>query len=249
MDKLKIGIPNTPFDRAIFEPIASQKIKEAGLQFEFEYHDLDTLNAKANEGAFDVVKISFANWRNVATDYKMLASGSSLGVMASPFVIKNRVKTDEDEINTSKCTVAIPGRHSLANLLFTFFYPYIDITQKVYIPNEDIEKWVASGKNRMGVLEAEALKTYKKKGLQLVYNFGDLWQKQEKLPVPVACVVAKKNLGDAVIQQIDALIAESVHQQKNIANPAQFDLDLCKNMGEKGNLIVNKMMNEIFVEW
>jgi 1,4-dihydroxy-6-naphthoate synthase len=249
MYKLKIGIPNTPFDRAIFEPIASQKIKEAGLQFEFEYHDLDTLNSKANEGVFDVVKISFANWRNVATDYKILKSGSSLGIMASPFVIKNKVKTTEDEINTSKCTVAIPGRHSLANLLFTFYYPYIDISQKVYISNEDIEKWVTSGKNRMGVLEVESLKTYKKKGLQLVYNLGNLWQERENLPVPVACVVAKKDLGDVVIERIDTLIAESVNQQKNTVNLAQFDLDLCKNMGEKGSLIVDKMMNGIYVEW
>jgi 1,4-dihydroxy-6-naphthoate synthase len=270
MQKIKIGISPCPNDTFIFENLFNQSIAIEGISFDFEFHDIEVLNQKASDGYFDVVKISFANWRNVKEHYTMLKSGGAMGFGVGPLLVKNKVNDVDDEINASKCTVAIPGQHTTANFLFTYFYPYIGIEQKAVVLFSAIEDWVKAGKNRMGLLIHEGRFTYQEKNLELVCDLGKLWEEREKLPIPLGCIVAKKELGESLMASIETAISNSIVNYDNHQKPIISDFirshakemseevmmqhiclyvnDFSRDMGDMARLALERM-DGIMVDW
>jgi 1,4-dihydroxy-6-naphthoate synthase len=264
MRTISIAISPCPNDTFIFENICTGKYTLPDTEFDFTFLDIQELNNAASKQTYDFVKISFAHLRGVQENYTLLTSGGAMGYGVGPVLVKKKVKQLEDDINASTCSVAIPGRSTTANMLFSYFYPYIAKQQKQEVLFSDIEEWILAGKNRMGVLIHEGRFTYEEKGLELVCDLGALWQQKLNLPVPLGCI------GSELLTAMELLIADSITNYDLNGHPIisafikqhaqamnervirqHIDLyvnDFSKNMGQSAVAAMTHM-ESISVEW
>ena len=62
MTTLSLGISPCPNDVYIFSGLLLGAVQADGLRFDVDFQDVETLNARAQAGTMDVVKISYANF-------------------------------------------------------------------------------------------------------------------------------------------------------------------------------------------
>lgn len=210
--KLTLGFSPCPNDTFMFDALVHGKIDTEGLSFEVVMEDVETLNQRAMNGELDVTKISFAAF-TIATDkYVLLDSGCALGNGVGPILISN---FQFPISNLAKSNIAIPGIHTTANFLFSFFFP--EATNRTEMFFSEIEDAVLSGKVDAGVIIHENRFTYEKKGLNKIADLGELWEQETKQPVPLGGIAVKRNLPAEVQQKLNRMMRRSVEYA--MANP------------------------------
>ena len=88
--RIRAAISPCPNDVFIFAGLISGEVRVPDLEFEFAYHELETLNRDAAAGLWDLVKISYANAAAVAGEYRLLRCGGALGRGCGPLLLSNR---------------------------------------------------------------------------------------------------------------------------------------------------------------
>ena len=152
----------------MFDALVNGRIDCGELTFEVAYYDIEELNRRAEAGEADVSKISYALLPEIQSRYTLLDSGSALGRGNGPVFVA-RQGTPPDSIRR----VAVPGLHTTANALMSRLYP--SITQKEPVLFSEIAPAVARGEYNAGVLIHEGRFVYRKLGLELIADLGELW--------------------------------------------------------------------------
>jgi 1,4-dihydroxy-6-naphthoate synthase len=268
MQTIHIAISPCPNDTFIFENIYNKQLTIDGYHFQFHFLDINDLNKAATAGLYDVVKISFAHLKNITHQYTMLQSGGAMGYGVGPLLVK---KNDNSVVDLAQCKIAIPGKNTTANFLFSYFYPNVTTHQKSEVLFSDIENAVLNNEYQLGVLIHEGRFTYQQKGLQLVADLGQLWEQHLNLPIPLGCIVAKKELGIDFALKIEQLITQSISNYDANGNAIISDFikshakemdeavmrnhidlyvnDFSKHMGQTGNAALEKMNTVIVVRF
>lgn len=203
--KLTLGFSPCPNDTFIFDALVNQKIDTEGLTFEPLLEDVETLNQWALEGRLSVTKLSFPAFFQSVQQYVLLNSGSALGKGVGPLLIKNEELVIN---NVADLTIALPGEHTTANLLFSFAYP--DAVNKKFRLFSGIEDAVVQGETDLGVIIHENRFTYQQKGLYKVMDLGEYWEQQMKVPIPLGGIAIKRDLDLALHLTVDRLIRRSL---------------------------------------
>ncbi|MDO9157520.1 MAG: 1,4-dihydroxy-6-naphthoate synthase, partial [Sediminibacterium sp.] len=202
--KFSLAFSPCPNDTFIFDALVNQKIDTKGISFEVFLEDVQTLNEWAMQGKMDFSKISYGVWNKVNHQYSLLNSGGALGKGVGPLLI-----TKPGNINSvNDMTIAIPGENTTAHLLFSLAYP--NATKKVFKVFHEIENAVLNGEVDAGVIIHENRFTYEEKGLVKIVDLGTYWEETQQLPIPLGGIIAKKTIDPAIIQQVDALIKQSI---------------------------------------
>jgi 1,4-dihydroxy-6-naphthoate synthase len=209
---LSLAFSTCPNDTFIFDAIVNKRIDLGSLSFSLSLADIDVLNAMAEKGEPDIVKVSYATYPFISESYQMLTSGSALGKGVGPLVISKR-KIYPDELPHAK--IAIPGSRTTANLLFSIFYP-TSINKKVYLFS-DIEEAILSNEVDAGVIIHENRFTYQLKGLQRIVDLGELWEKSTNLPIPLGGIAVKRSLPFEIKMKVQQIVKNSVEYAQ--ANP------------------------------
>ncbi|MEJ7611692.1 MAG: 1,4-dihydroxy-6-naphthoate synthase [Ferruginibacter sp.] len=201
---ISIGFSPCPNDTFIFDALVNKKIDTGNLQFEPVLEDVQTLNSWAIAGKLPVTKLSYGVLPIVTETYQLLNSGGALGRGVGPLLItKDRIAPEE--INA--LPVAIPGENTTAHLLFSLAYPLA--LNKVFLRYDEIENFVLAG-NGPGVIIHENRFTYADKGLQMITDLGDHWEKETGHPIPLGGIVIKRSMQPIIQKQVDLLIRESI---------------------------------------
>lgn len=258
MNHFKIGFSPCPNDTFIFDALVNQKMDTGGLTFEPVLEDVQTLNQWAIEGRLPITKLSYGVLPLVMDKYKVLNSGSALGQGVGPLLISKEAPSD---IVVENCTIAIPGQHTTAHLLFSLAYP--GARQKVFLRYDEIENFVLAGKG-LGVIIHENRFTYAAKGLQKITDLGDYWEKVTGNPIPLGGIVIRKDMAAAVQLKTDRLIRQSIelafaaypalndyircHAQEMSEEVMRQHIDLYVNnyslgLGEKGRAAILKLLS------
>lgn len=257
--KLSLGFSPCPNDTFIFFALLHNKIDTRGLEFIPVIEDVESLNRKALNNELEVTKLSFAAYPHVRHHYRLLDAGSALGNNCGPLLISKR-KISDEEIQES--TVAIPGKYTTANFLFSFFFPRVKSTQEMIFSS--IEEALLNEETDLGVIIHENRFTYEKKGLLKVADLGELWERETNFPIPLGGIFAKTNLGDEIISTVDYLIRESVlyafaHPQEAIEYVKKYSQEMEEavmwqhihlyvndysiSLGEKGRAAIEKFLS------
>ena len=202
---IKLAISPCPNDTFTYYALISNKIDCEGLNFKPIYYDIEELNERCVNLEYDVSKISFATFPMVSSNYNLLSSGGALGNGVGPLLVYNK------ELNYDKLTnltVAIPGLNTSANFLLSHFYP--QIRNKVNYLFSDIENAVLTSEVDLGLIIHESRFTYKKLGLRKYSDLGSLWEKKYDLPIPLGCVVIKKEINQSTKIKVANLIKKSI---------------------------------------
>ena len=204
---LTLGFSPCPNDTFIFDALVNGRVDTGGLVLEPVLEDVQTLNRWALEERLDATKISYGVLPLVAKDYLLLDAGGALGRGVGPLLV---ARPDRAGFRPQESTVAIPGEHTTAHLLFSLAYP--DATRKRFMVFSDVEEAVRSGAVDAGVLIHEGRFTYQAKGLVKVLDLGEHWEAETGSPIPLGGIVARRGLGTEVARQLDRLIRSSVEQ-------------------------------------
>jgi 1,4-dihydroxy-6-naphthoate synthase len=256
--KLTLGFSPCPNDTFIFDALVNNKIDTEGLEFETVLEDVQTLNQWALQGRLDITKLSYGVLALVLDKYLVLNSGSALGRGVGPLLIS---KEEQEILNVEASTIAIPGEHTTAHLLFSLAYP--NAGKKIFIRYDEIENFVLENKG-LGVIIHENRFTYEAKGLHKIIDLGDYWEKKTNSPIPLGGIVIKKEIDDLLQMKIDRLIKRSIefsysnypqlndyirsHSQEMNEEVMRKHIDLyvndySLNLGDEGRAAVNKLLD------
>jgi 1,4-dihydroxy-6-naphthoate synthase len=183
-----------------------------GLEFEPVLADVEELNRNAFAGKIDITKLSYHAFAYVAENYNLLTSGSALGYKNGPLLISKR-KIYNDEVTGLK--VAIPGKYTTANLLFSIVFPSVN-EKKEYLFS-DIEEAILDGEVDAGVIIHENRFTYEKRGLKKIIDLGEDWEEKTKNPIPLGGIVINRKFDAQLQQKVNRVMKRSV--EFALANP------------------------------
>lgn len=213
-NKLTLGFSTCPNDTFIFDAMIHQKIDTEGLNFDVVMGDVEELNLEAFKGKIDITKLSYHAYAHIANEYKLLTSGSALGRGNGPLLISKK-KIYPDEV--ADLSVAIPGKNTTANLLFSIFYP--TVKKKTEYLFSDIEDVVLDEEVDAGVIIHENRFTFQEKGLKKVVDLGELWERKTGSPIPLGGIVINRNIDLETQQRVNRVLMRSI--QFAFDNPAE----------------------------
>lgn len=255
--EIDIAISPCPNDTFIFDALVNQKIDTNGLSFKVHFADVEQLNAAAFKQQFSITKLSYHAYAYAHKDYILLNSGSALGNNCGPLLIALQ-PIEEQKIDTA--TIAIPGKYTTANFLFSIKYP--NAKQKQYLLFSDIESAIINKQIEAGVIIHENRFTYEQKSLKKIIDLGEFWESKYQVPIPLGGIAIKRTIDIALQKEIDRLIRTSIeyayehqsHKSTFVATHAQemdndvllkhinlYVNDYSIDLGEKGKMAIEKM--------
>jgi len=223
--KLTLGFSPCPNDTFIFEAMVHGRVDTEGLEFDWFLADVEELNERAIKGSVDITKMSFYAYARAAAGYLILDAGSALGRNNGPLVIsRHRMMPEELE----DALIAIPGRYTTANLLFSIFWP--EAKHKREYLFSDIPEAVLSGEADAGLIIHETRFTYNALGLQMVADTGEKWDELTGLPVPLGAIVVSRSVDEEIAARVSRSIRRSIEYA--YANPMKSVEFIRKNAAE-----------------
>jgi len=203
--KLTLGISPCPNDTFIFDAMVHGRIDTEGLEFDYFLADVEMLNRKALDSEVDIIKISYHAYAYVAQNYLILDSGSALGHRNGPLLIsKHRIGIDE----LTNMRIAIPGKYTTANLLFSIAWP--DAVNKTEYLFSKIEDALLKEEADAGLIIHETRFTYFKKGLHKLADMGEYWENLTELPIPLGAIVVNRKVSEDIAQKVNRIVRRSL---------------------------------------
>lgn len=203
--KLTLGFSPCPNDTFIFDAMVHGRIDTEGLEFDYFLADVETLNLKAFRAEVDITKMSFHAYAWAAKDYLILDSGSALGYHNGPLLISRKLR---DTKNVNNARIAIPGKYTTANLLFSIAFPEAaDKTEYVF---SDIVDALLDDRADAGLIIHETRFTYKQKGLHMLADMGEFWENLTSHPIPLGTIVIRRDVPEEVQQKVSRIIRRSL---------------------------------------
>jgi 1,4-dihydroxy-6-naphthoate synthase len=203
---LTLGFSPCPNDTFIFDALVNKKIDTEGLTFEPVLEDVQTLNEWALQGKLAITKISYGVLPLLLEKYIVLNAGGALGKGVGPLLITKQAGAANRAVD--EMTIAIPGEHTTAHMLFSLAYP--QATKKKFMIFSAIEDAVLNGDVDAGVIIHENRFTYQQKGLHKLVDLGEYWERQTGNPIPLGGIVMKKTFDTALQHKVDSLIKRSL---------------------------------------
>lgn len=167
--------------------------------------DIEALNVRAEQGRAEATKISLAAYLQLRDQFALLRAGGAAGFGVGPIVI---AKSKQDVGGR----VAIPGKTTTAALLLRLLGEFETMPMRF----DQIEDAVLSGHADCGVLIHEGRFTYQQKGLVLLRDLGEFWEKKMQCPLPLAAIAVRRDLISRA-PEFDAALRASVDYA--FANP------------------------------
>lgn len=203
--KLTLGFSPCPNDTFIFDAMVHGRIDTEGLEFDFFLADVEELNRKALTSSVDITKISYHAYAFVAQNYLILDAGSAIGHGNGPLLISKRRISIAD---LPKLRIAIPGRYTTANLLFSIAWP--DVTNKIEYLFSKIDEALLRDEVDAGLIIHETRFTYYKRGLHKIADMGEYWETLTGLPIPLGAIVIKRNIPDEIALKVNRIVRRSL---------------------------------------
>jgi 1,4-dihydroxy-6-naphthoate synthase len=231
--KLKLGFSPCPNDTFIFDAMVHGRIDTEGLEFDYFLADVEELNRKAFASEVDITKMSYHAYSYVADNYLILDSGSALGYRNGPLLISKRI------INPSELAdarIAIPGKYTTANLLFSIAWP--DALNKTEYVFSDIENALLNDEMDAGLIIHETRFTYFKRGLHKITDMGEYWEKLTEMPIPLGAIVINRNVPEDIALKVNRIIRRSLEYAYKDSF-ASYDF-VADNAKEMDSTVMNK---------
>lgn len=204
MRELTFGYSPCPNDTFAFHALAHGLV-DAPFRIRPVLLDIEELNRRAHEGAFDLTKLSVGAFAAVGSAYRLLRSGAALGHGVGPLVVTRRPMSLAEAV---RGRVAIPGKETTAFRLLRLAAP--TLRETVELRYDKILRAVETGEVDAGLIIHESRFTYHEHGLHKAQDLGEWWEEATSLPVPLAGICARADLDEATRQAAERAIRASV---------------------------------------
>jgi len=227
-----LGFSPCPNDTFIFDAMVHGRIDTEGVEFDYFLTDVEELNKKALNAEVDITKISYHAYAYVAQNYLILDSGSALGHRSGPLLISKRRIGISD---LPGLRIAIPGKYTTANLLFSIAWP--DVVNKTEYLFSKIEDALLNDMVDAGLIIHETRFTYYKRGLHKLADMGEYWETLTGLPIPLGAIVIKRDIPDDIALKVNRVVRRSLEYAYKDAF-ASYDF-VSENAREMDSTVMN----------
>jgi 1,4-dihydroxy-6-naphthoate synthase len=204
MRELTFGFSPCPNDTFAFHALVHGLVN-APARIRPVLLDIEALNRRAHDGAFDLTKLSVGAFAAAGARYTLLRSGAALGMGVGPLVVAREARS---LAQVARGRLAIPGRETTAYRLLRLAAPAL--TEVVELRYDRILRAVADGEVEAGLIIHESRFTYAEHGLVQVIDLGDWWERTTGLPVPLAGICARSDLDATLRVDLERAIRDSV---------------------------------------
>jgi 1,4-dihydroxy-6-naphthoate synthase len=238
---IRLGHSPDADDAFMFWGLAEGRVDARGFEFEHVLRDIQTLNEWALEGRLEVSAISLHAYPFVQERYVLLPHGASMGSGYGPVLVAREPMT-KDELR--EVEIAVPGTMTTAFLVLRMHLG--DFAYRV-VPFDEILDEVTSGRAAAGLVIHEGQLTYEAEGLRKLVDLGEWWLLETGLPLPLGANVARRDLGDQVLRDVSAVLADSIaaglaNRDEAIRYALQFGRGLDAALGDR---FVGMYVNEL----
>lgn len=212
-------------DAYMFYALATGKIRSPLLEFRHVLSDIQTLNQKARDGAYELTAVSYHAYPYIADRYYLMAAGSSVGDGYGPMIVAESPLVPDD---LKGKRIAIPGELTTAYLTLRLMQPDFEA---VVAPFDQILDTVHSGAADAGLVIHEAQLTHRENGFHTVIDLGRWWKDTYDLPLPLGANVLRRDLDPEIARETCRLMRESIqyaldHRAEALAYAMQFARDM-----------------------
>ena len=197
---MTLGYSFCPNDTFIFHALTHGLVP--GLRVQECLEDVETLNRWAGEGKLELTKVSYHAYFYVMDHYVALRSGGALGRGVGPLLVSRPGQTLRK--------VATPGAWTTAHLLLRLARP--DLEEVQCLRYDQIIPALQSGQLDGGVLIHESRFNYQDHGLESRLDLGAWWEEETGLPLPLGAILARRDLGETKISQVQAAVRSSLQR-------------------------------------
>jgi 1,4-dihydroxy-6-naphthoate synthase len=216
----------------MFCALSHGAVKIRDFEIDHVLEDIQSLNERAMKGDLEVTAISAHAFLSVADKYWIMATGASMGEGYGPVVISKEALTI-DELEGKR--VAIPGEITTAALLSRIFLPKFEAVVR---PFDTIFDAVDKGDADAGVIIHEGQLTYADKGYHKILDFGEQWEKETGLPLPLGLDVVRRDLGRELAVEINTAMRASIdwayeNEEEALTYSLKFGRGLERELGRR----------------
>jgi 1,4-dihydroxy-6-naphthoate synthase len=203
--KLSLAYSTCPNDTFIFHALAERLVDMQRLRFRIELADVEALNRAADEGVYQVSKLSFAAIGHLQGRYRILESGAALGRGCGPLIV---TRPDFNPRHLADSRIAVPGLWTTANLLLGLFLGHEPSVEAMTF--DRIMPAVAAGRVDAGVIIHEGRFTYPEYNLTCLQDLGQWWEDETGLPIPLGAIAVREDVPPETADRINAVIRSSI---------------------------------------
>lgn len=227
MNPLSVAISPCPNDTFIFGAwVLGLSPAPAGRDSRFFWHDVQELNQGAFSGAWDVVKVSAATALRLRDTYAILPCGGAFGLEHGPKLVTR------GDFRGEPRRIAVPGMDTTAMCVLNAALRG-NFTPVPMIFHAIVDS-VQAGEVDAGLLIHETALVYDRYGLALHTDLGRWWREETGgLPLPLGCIVAKRELGDGVHSALaEGIRASILHARSDRPSVMPFIAALARELDE-----------------
>jgi 1,4-dihydroxy-6-naphthoate synthase len=243
---IRVGFSADPDDAFMYWGVASGAVDVRGYELEPVVEDIQTLNEWALEGRLEVTAMSLATYPHVTDRYMLLPHGASMGSGYGPIVVApERLSLDE----LRETEILVPGERTTAFMVLRLALRG-DFAHRS-LRFDEILPAVARGEGAAGLLIHEGQLTYRDSGLVKCLDLGEWWLLETGLPLPLGVNTIRRDLGDAAVRDVSAILRESIdaglaHRDEALA----YALDFGRGMdAERGDAFVGMYVNDLTCDY
>ena len=234
---IHVGHSPDPDDAFMFHALANHKIDTGDYAFQHELVDIETLNQRAFRGELELTAVSLHAYAYLTDKYALCPCGASMGDRYGPMVVAKQ-KCSLADLGAK--SIAVPGKLTTAYLALRLCLGR-DF-KAVLVPFDQILDAVEAGEFQGQPIEAgliihEGQLTYGDRRLELVVDTGQWWHDQTGLPLPLGANAIRKDLGPAVMRDVNRLLKESIrygleHRDEALDYALQYGRDLDRSRAD-----------------
>ncbi|MGC8794443.1 MAG: MqnA/MqnD/SBP family protein [Bryobacteraceae bacterium] len=231
-------------DAYMFYGLATRKVRSSLVTLTHVLADIETLNARAREGSYEMTAISYHAWPYVCDRYVLMASGSSVGDGYGPLVVAAS-PLDPEDLRGKR--IAVPGLLTTAYLVLKLMEPDFE---PVVTPFDHVLETVSERSADAALLIHEGQLTYARGGFFRIVDLGAWWKQRHGLPLPLGATALLRTLPAPIQAECCRLLRESIryafeHHEEALNYAMQFARDMDAALAEK---FVGMYVNEYTLE-
>jgi len=192
-----------------------------GAEVEFHRGHISELNEAARNQEYDVVAVSSAAYPTLAENYRILATGTSVGRGWGPVIASQNCSTVQELENKR---IGVGGHPTTGSTLAVMYCPPFEPVPMAY---DQIANAINAGDIDAGVMIHEELLHFPKLGLTRVLDLGLAWTEDTGKPLPVGLNLVHRRLDDQSASAIATACQRSLtwaneHRQEAMGFASQF---------------------------
>ena len=252
---IKIAHSPDADDAFMFYALFGGKVEGLSLPIEEVREDIETLNQKAREGAYEVTAVSIHAYPYIADKYLLLTTGGCFGEGYGPIIVASKPLKPRQLL---KVRIGIPGKLTSAFLALKLYEQHLAGEGRSGMcysqaPFDQLIDKVVEGKLDAALLIHEGQLNYMDKGLHKIADLGEWWKKETGLPLPLGGIAIRRDLAPELMKKIGDAICASVqygldpaHKDEVMAHALPFARGLD---AEKAAQFVGLYVNDFTVDF